>query len=184
MKIKTIAMSITIALILAGCGAQVADKAQTSEAPAANDQGSALKGLLTGSEPADALSVHALKADDHTGQEVVVTGRIGGTVEPFVQNRAMFMMADMNLEMCTTEGDHCETPWDACCETPEDRIASAITVQVKDGAGAIIKEDLNGFSGLDPLAMVTVTGTVSEQNDQVLVLDAKSIYIHPSNTSN
>jgi hypothetical protein len=94
----------------------------------------------------------------------------------------MFMLSDLELQMCTAEGDSCETPWDACCESPDKIVAHAITVQVKDGSGQIIKEDLRGFAGIDRLAKVTVRGTIAEHNDQVLVLDATSIYVHPEDS--
>ena len=181
MKLRTLNTLIIVSAILVGCDPQnsevesrTLDTSQTKE-----KKSSSLEGLLATSEPTDALSIRTLKSDDNIDKEVVVIGRIGGRVEPFVENRAMFMMADLELEMCTAEGDHCETPWDACCETPENIIASAITVQVKDKNGNLIKEDLRALTGLKSLAKITVQGKVAEQSEQVVVLDAKSIFVHP-----
>ncbi len=52
-----------------------------------------------------------------TQQDVVVVGRIGGRVNPWVKGTAAFPIVDRSLKPCNEiEGDTCETPWDYCCE--------------------------------------------------------------------
>jgi len=177
-----LALLTVVSVLIAGCGAKVDDGSQAGSAPSTRESASAIENLLAKSEPADAVSIQTLKAGQHADKEVVVTGRIGGRAEPFVDGRAMFMMADLGLKMCVGGDERCATPWDACCEAPDEIIASAITVQVKNDLGQIVQADLRSVSGLKPMATVTVRGTVSEQNGQVLVLDAGSIYIHPPET--
>ncbi len=179
MKKWTLTLLTMVSVLIAGCGGKVENESQGNSAV---QSASAFEGLLVESKPANAVGIRTLKSGEHTDKEVIVTGRIGGRVKPFVEGQAMFMMADLGLQMCVVEGEHCATPWDACCVPADKIIADSITVQVKGDTGQIIQADLRGVSGLAPMAHVTVRGTVSDQNEQLLVLDAESIYLHAPGT--
>lgn len=165
-------------LIAAGCGGGTNDSGDTPETAAA-PQAALPDGLFLAKAPAGPLSVLDLKSADRTGEEVVVEGQIGGQAAPFVEGRAMFTMTDLTLPVCdAAAGDSCETPWDSCCETPESIQANMITVQVVDENGDVVKHGIQGENGLKGLARLTVRGTVSQQSGDVLVVDAREIYVH------
>ncbi len=72
--------------------------------------------------PKDAKSVATVKKDAKKGDTVVINAKIGGRSEPFVKNRAMFMVADRSLKSCNEiPGDTCAKPWDYCCESAESK---------------------------------------------------------------
>ena len=181
MKHLAIALTATVILaIAAGCSDTGTDTASNTVTPA--QQVPLPDGLIVAEAPADAMSIAELKAEDHTGDEVVITGRIGGREEPFVADRAMFTMTDLALPVCdeSSEMPACETPWDSCCEVPEDIMANMISVQVNDENAAVVKRGLQGESGLDPMATLTIRGTVAQQDDNVVILNAEEIYVHPA----
>lgn len=122
-------------------------------------------------EPASAVSVVAAKAEAAEGQEIVVRGRIGGRKEPITEGSPVFTIIDMKLPHCgEIPGDSCKTPWDYCCETPEDITANAATVRLTSG-----DPKLGGLSELDE---VVITGTVGPRpNDEVLMINATGIYV-------
>lgn len=165
---------LTLALLLViGCSGGNGDL------EVASDQAPLPDGLFVSEAPADPLSIVDLKSADHTGKEVFVTGQIGGQEAPFVEDRAMFTMTDLTLPVCeAAKGDNCETPWDSCCETPESIRAKMITVQVVDENGQVVKRDIQDEHGLKGLAQLTVRGTVSQQSGEVVVVDAREIYVH------
>jgi hypothetical protein len=131
------------------------------------------------SAPADAKPVVEVKTSAALGQDVVLSGRIGGGKDPFVVGRAMFMLADPTLPSCIERhGPGCPTPWDYCCEPKETVLASTATVQVVDSDGKPLKVGLENEHGLKPLAAVVIAGKVSSVGDSV-VINATGIYVKP-----
>lgn len=158
------------AFAAAGCGKSEISNAGTT-LPA---------GLMLAAAPGEPRDVKPLKSEASEGDAVIVRGRIGGRVEPFVEGRAMFLIADMNLPPCQAEGDDacCTTPWDYCCEPKEAITANTATVQIVDGEGRPLKFDVNGVSGLKPMATVVVTGKIAKRDGEAaLVINAEGIYI-------
>jgi len=163
-----------IVLLLGSCGSDSSESQESTGASAATLPAN----LMLNEEPVGAISILALKAEKNvSGNDVVVTGRIGGRVAPFVEGRAMFTMIDLELPVCGL-ADPCKTPWDSCCETPETIKSNMITVQVVDEDGAIVKRGLDADDGLSPLDRITIQGTVSEQDGDLVLLDAIGIYVH------
>ena len=73
--------------------------------------------FLLDEEPQGAVDVLAFRKDAKDQQDVVVVGRIGGRVNPWIKGTAAFPIVDRSLKPCNEiEGDTCATPWDYCCE--------------------------------------------------------------------
>jgi hypothetical protein len=64
-------------------------------------------------EPAAAKGVIEVKEAAKDGEEVVVVGRIGGTLKPFTDNLASFTIVDPSLKSCLDKGEtDAEAPWE------------------------------------------------------------------------
>jgi hypothetical protein len=136
--------------------------------------------LFLAQAPAEARGVGAVKADPQASGEVVVYGRIGGRVEPFVSGMAIFLLADTEMEACNEKGnDHCATPWDYCCEPRESLLAKTATIQVVGNDGKPLRVDLSGRHGLDPLREIVVRGEIAQREGDALVINATGIYVKP-----
>ena len=105
-------------LLFVGCS----ESATTESAPEAS--GTAATTSVDGSmfiadaEPAAAVDVITTRVDSKDGDDVVVVGRIGGDVNPWVDGMAVFRLVDESLRPCNEmPGDKCPVPWDYCCET-------------------------------------------------------------------
>src|SRR5262245_7388711 len=100
------------ALTLAGCSNNdPAAEATSNGAPTGGGEK-----LLLASEPAGAKGVIEIKKQAKDGEEVVVVGRIGGSKEPFIKDRASFTIVDTSFVSCDEmEGwkDY-PTPWEFC----------------------------------------------------------------------
>jgi len=141
-------------------------------------------GLLTVGS-AEGRPVTAVKQNTRTGERVTLVGRIGGSVRPFAENRAVFTIVDPALPSCADGGepDHCATPWDYCCEERSSLRAGTATIEIVDGKGEPLPIGLRGVQGLDPLVTVAVTGVVAERNDQgLLIVRAERIERRPTAT--
>jgi hypothetical protein len=169
--------ALALAIALAGCGD--GHDAQASKPAAAT----ALPAGLVASGPAAGPGVAAAKAAAKQGQEITLVGRIGGSAAPFVDGRAVFTIVDPALKACSDMGDadHCETPWDYCCEPRESLKRNVATVEIAGADGRPLPIAVKGVAGLEPLATVAVTGTVTEANDAgLLVVRAKRIEVKPA----
>lgn len=131
--------------------------------------------------PKDAKDVAALKKTAKKGDTVVIRAKIGGRSEPFVKNRAIFMVADRSLKSCDqVPGDTCARPWDYCCESAESKKANMATIQFVGSDGKPLKVGAQSEGGLEPLGLVVVEGVVSEIDDKgTFVIDAKKVFVEP-----
>lgn len=101
------------------------------------------------------------------GKEVIVKGKIMGSLHPFVDNRAAFMIGDPeHLISCEVMGeeDHCSTPWDTCCEPKDKRKAHTLSVQVTDSDERVLKGRLKGQGKLNELTHVIIKGKVASSS--------------------
>lgn len=180
-----LAALIALSLSTTGCEKSPGTPSTAGGTPAAATPSAAAPavalpdGLVTRG-PAQGTPVTAAKASAQQGQEVVVVGRIGGSVNPFVADRAVFTIVDPALMSCADmdDPDHCKTPWDYCCEERTKMRAGTATIEVTGADGKPLALPLRGVQGLDPLATIAVTGTVTERNDAgLLVIRAKRIEV-------
>lgn len=158
--------------LLAGCGGEDGDDGQGGEGTA-----SLPDGLIVPHSPGDATPVATLKDNAQPGDEVIVQGRIGGSVSPFAEGFAIFTIVD-RTEPMSCGPDHCKTPWDYCC-TPPDRLKRAMaTVQIADADGRPLERNVAGAEGLRPYRLVTVKGTIAEVvQGSRLVVNADAIHV-------
>lgn len=130
-------------------------------------------------QPAEAKPVRAAKESAKKGERIVLTGRIGGRVAPFVAQRSVFLISDPSLKACSERpGDNCPTPWDFCCESRESMAASLATIQILGPDGKPLKVSAENAGGMKPLTTITVVGTVREVGSGgAFVVDATGIFV-------
>src|SRR5262245_16980691 len=57
-------------------------------------------GLFVKTEPADVKDVVDAKRDAKGGDTIVIRGRVGGSEDPFVAERAIFTIVDKSVPIC------------------------------------------------------------------------------------
>ncbi|HYE02657.1 MAG TPA: hypothetical protein VD963_05425 [Phycisphaerales bacterium] len=134
--------------------------------------------LFLAQAPDAAQPVRAAKAAAKAGDRVVLVGKIGGTEDPFAPERAIFTIVDPAMPTCADNpADSCKTPWDYCCEDPDDVAASSATVQIVGPDGMPLKVTAQNAGGLRPMSTVTVVGTVAQRDEHTLVVNATGIHV-------
>jgi hypothetical protein len=173
MRLLFVGLLAASVLPLAGCGMNE-PAVQNVQPAAASDS----RFVLT-EEPADAKPVIDVRQDAKDGDEVTITGRIGGDVDPWVAGRATFVIVDSSLTPCSErEGDSCKTPWDYCCDL--DRLATAkATIKVVDDQGQPIATDARELLGVKELQTVTVYGKAKRDEAGNLTVLASKVYVKP-----
>jgi len=135
--------------------------------------------LFQAAAPAEAKALSEVRPSAKVGDIVSFRGYVGGRVEPFVEGRSMFLVADAVQAAACVDDMSCSTPWDSCCTASDVIAANSATIQVVDVEGQVLKTGLNGKGGLAPGATVTVTGKVREAGDGAFIVDASGIALAP-----
>lgn len=165
-----------LAGVLAGCG-QASPSGTATAVP--TDTVSWPAGLFAAALPDGAVALVEAKDAARPGDRVVFEARVGGRKDAFVENRAVFFVADTSLPTCADlHGDSCKTPWDYCCEPAENLLRHMATVQVVDAEGQPLRATLQDQHGLAHMKTVFVTGTVDAIDDAGnLVVNAETIHV-------
>jgi hypothetical protein len=175
MKTKTTCLLIASAVLLVACGKK---STQSTAGASAGEPSPALAAVLAASPTGEAASIAAIRSTAKPGDEITISGRIMGAMKPFVDGRAAFILGDPDVLTPCNEvpGDECETPWDACCDSPEDKKRATATIQIVDAGGRVLKEPIEGVGGLKNLSKVTVSGKVAEGSSaDLLIVNASAI---------
>jgi hypothetical protein len=134
------------------------------------------KTFLLEEQPKDASEVIATRKESKDQQEIVVVGRIGGRVNPWVKGMAAFSIVDLSLTPCNEmEGDTCKTPWDYCCEANLSKATLLVMVTSKDGK--VVKKDARQMLGVKELDTVTILGKVKRDKAGNVSVLASKLYV-------
>ena len=174
MKTKTAYLALATAALLVSC-----EKKESSvAAPATNVPSAALAAVLAAAPGGEPKTIHLIRATAKPGDEITVSGKIMGNEKPFVDGRSAFILGDPAvLTACNEDpADKCSTPWDNCCDSPEDKKRGIATIQIIGADGRVLKETVEGVGGLVNLATVTVSGKVAEGSSaDALIINAQAI---------
>ena len=170
--LSSLVVAVGFAALVVGCGTS-SDSTGPATAPTATPD----PRLMLADEPADARPVIDVRKDAKDGDEVTITGRIGGDVDPWVKGRAAFLIVDPSLVPCSErEGDSCKTPWDYCCDM--DVLAeSKATIKFVDEAGQTLPTDARQLLGVKELERVTIRGRAKRDEAGNLTVLASGIYV-------
>lgn len=147
---------------------------QDSNPPAVNVDGAK---YLLNAEPEGAKQVIQARQDAQEGQEVVVVGRIGGSKNPWIEDRAAFTIVDNSLQACSDKpGDMCKEPWDYCCETEKLPTSTAL-IKIVDENGKLVEADARKLLNVDELATVVVRGKAQRDDDGNLTVLANGVHV-------
>lgn len=149
---------------LAGC-----DRSETSTSAAG------LSSLVVKAEPAGAIPVGTARTQVKDGEAVVLTGRIGGSAQPFISGAAAFTIVDPSVKWCA-EAEGCPTPWDYCCTQNEVR-ENIATVKIVDAAGGLVSGDARQMLGVKELSLIVVAGRAERDAAGNLAVRAEQVFV-------
>jgi hypothetical protein len=168
----TCLLAVTIAFV-SSCDKKPAETTVSTNQPSA-----ALSAVIDAPPSGEAKSIAAVRTTAKPGDKVTLSGRIMGNAMPFVDGRAAFILGDPDILTACNDvpGDNCGTPWDACCDSPEDKKRGIVTIQILGPDGRVLKEPIEGTAGIEKLASVTVSGKVAEgSSEDLLIVNAEAI---------
>ncbi len=163
-------LAVSGLLFSASCSRQTADpEAMTPSLSGLN--------YVLSDEPAEAKGIINARKTAKDGDTVVVVGRIGGSTNPWIENRAAFNIVDSSLKACSDiAGDSCPVPWDYCCETHKLPTSTAL-VKIVDDQGKLVEEDARSLLGVKELTTVVLQGKAQRDPSGNLTILADSVFI-------
>ncbi len=167
---KILAMCVLAAFVV-GCGEKAPEQATASVPPPPQ--------FVTVAPGGEAKPIPEARNLD-PGSEVVLRGRVMGVREPFVKERALFVLGDEGtITSCNAmPEDHCSTPWDACCDPVTVRSAGTASIQLLGKDGNLLPMGLKGVGGLKELSKVTVAGKVAPGSTaESFVVIASAVFV-------
>jgi hypothetical protein len=176
---KKIFCCVALLGMMSAVGCVEQDKPVTSQTtPNTNEETSTAdaKYVMT-EEPEGAQDVIAIRESAKDGDEILITGRIGGDKKPFIDGLAAFTIVDHSLTACSDiEGDNCATPWDYCCQTDKLPGATAV-VELHDEDGKLVEGNAKQILKVQELSTVVVKGKALRDDAGNLTVVAESVYV-------
>ena len=170
MKTINLIALVAVAALLAGCG----EKKETAGIK------EAAKEFVATAPAGEPASISKARTQFKAGDNVLLQGLVMGTMHPFVEGRAVFVLGDEEvLTPCDERPDDgCPTPWDVCCDAPEAKAAGTATIQILGEDGKPLKTGVKGMNGLKELSRVTVEGTVDDRSSpEAFIVNATAIHV-------
>ena len=128
-------------------------------------------------EPEGAQDVLQVRESAEDGDDILIVGRIGGSENPWIDDRAAFSIVDGSLKACSDiPGDQCKKPWDYCCETDKLPSLTAL-VKVVDENGDLVKAGARELLNVKELSTVVVKGKAQRDEAGNLTILASGVYV-------
>lgn len=177
----TISVTLAGLFLAAGCSQESTPSATTTTStPASAIDGSR---FILSEEPAEAATVIEAREKSEDGEDVVLVGRIGGSVNPWVEGRTAFSIVDQSLKACSDiPGDECKIPWDYCCETQKLPTSMAFVKFVGDD-GRPLEADARELLSLKELQTVVVRGKAKRDEAGNLTVLASGLFVRETSPS-
>lgn len=169
-------LAVILALqVAAGCSRPSPQGGAPAQGPAAP----APSEYLLSAEPPGARDVADVRKSARADEAVVVVGRVGGEVNPWVEGKAAFLIADTSLVPCNARaGDNCPTPWDYCCDNDVLK-DSRLMVKLVDRDGQSLPADARTLLGLKELQTVVVRGRAERDESGNVTILASGLFVRP-----
>jgi len=124
-------------------------------------------------EPANALEILDAREQAKDGEPIVVVGRLGGGIKPWIDGRAAFLVVDTRVQGCG-EGDKCDENCPGCSK----EMAEASTMVKFHGAdGKVLATDARQLLGVKELETVVIRGTANRDKAGNVTIAANGIFI-------
>lgn len=168
-------ISLLALFLFAGCGGPTPAEPNSDSSPSPGPTIDASQYLLN-AEPEGAVSVIAAREGAKDGENIVITGRIGGDVDPWIAGMAAFRIADLSAKPCNEKmADKCPTPWDYCCEA--DIGKKILLVEFQSDGGRPLAAGAKELFDVKELDTVVIKGKAKRDPDGNLTVLASTMYV-------
>jgi hypothetical protein len=128
------------------------------------------------SEPTGALAVKELLKTAQDDQEVVVAGRIGGGIDPWIEGRAAFILVDPQAAALAAGGVEICSDEECSC-LAEHLDGATVVVKFVDENGKTLPIDARELLGVKVLQNLVVKGKAKRIDGADLTIQATGVFV-------
>lgn len=139
----------------------------------ATDTSASTKFQLT-SEPSGALEVLDAKDQAQDGKPIVVVGRLGGGLKPWVDGRAAFLIVDTRIVPSCEEGGVCKAD---CPDCAKEMMAASTMVKFVGEDGKVLPVDARTLLGVKEQQTVVIEGVAARDKTGNVSIAAHGIFV-------
>ena len=154
---------VAAALVATGCGSSPVTRNQTVDAK-----------YHLADEPADAVEILDAKEQAKDGEAVVVVGRVGGGVKPWIDGRAAFLLVDTRILPSCDEGEKCDANCPSCAEA---MLSASTMVKFLGTDGKVLPVDARDLLGVKEQQTVVVRGVANRDKAGNVTIAGEKIYV-------
>lgn len=125
-------------------------------------------------EPAGAVEVLDARDEAKDGEPIVLVGRLGGGLKPWIDGRAAFLLVDTRILPSCADGDHCEA---GCPDCSKEMLAASTMVKFLGDDGKVLAVDARELLGVKDESTVVVRGIASRDATGSLSIAAEGVFV-------
>lgn len=125
-------------------------------------------------EPADAVEVLDAKDLAKDGEAVVVVGRVGGGVKPWIDGRAAFLLVDTRILPTCKDGEKCDENCPGCAEA---MLQASTMVKFLGSDGKVMPIDARELLGVKEQQTVVIRGVANRDKAGNVSIAAEKIFV-------
>jgi hypothetical protein len=125
-------------------------------------------------EPANAIEIMDVKEQAKDGDAVVIVGRLGGGVKPWIDGRAAFLLVDTRILPSCNEGEKCDENCPSCAEA---MLSASTMVKFLGDDGKVLPVDARALLGVKEQQTVVVQGFANRDKTGNVSIAAEKIYV-------
>jgi hypothetical protein len=125
-------------------------------------------------EPANAIEILDAKEQAKDGDAIVVVGRLGGGVKPWIDGRAAFLLVDTRILPSCNEGEKCDENCPSCAEA---MLSASTMVKFLGNDGKVLQVDARDLLGVKEQQTVVVQGFANRDKTGNVSIAAEKIYV-------
>lgn len=143
----------------------------SSATPAATAVGGS---YLLKSEPAGAIEIIDAREKAKDGEPIVVVGRLGGGLNPWIDGRAAFLLVDTRILPSCEEGEQCEAD---CPDCAAEMAEASAMVKFLGEDGKVLSTDARALLGVKEQETVVIEGVANRDKSGAMSIAAKGIFV-------
>jgi hypothetical protein len=164
-RFAALAASAAISMtVFSGCAGSSAQ--QSSSRPKPN--------VHLSQEPAGAIEVLDAREEAKDGEPIVIVGRLGGGLKPWIDGRAAFLLVDTRILPSCSDGEKCEA---GCPDCAKEMLAASTMVKFLGEDGKILPVDARELLGVPEESTVVVRGLASRDTAGTLTVAADGVFV-------
>jgi hypothetical protein len=125
-------------------------------------------------EPAGAVEVLDARDEAKDGEPIVLVGRLGGGLKPWIDGRAAFLLVDTRILPSCADGERCEA---GCPDCSKEMLAASTMVKFLGNDGKVLAVDARELLGVEEESTVVVHGTATRDATGNLSIAAKGVFV-------